>query len=132
MDRTELSVTAYRWEAVDAQGRVRRGHLDAASARAARDRLRADGLTPTAVESAPDRGDPLAHLRLPPEQVSLLTRQLATLAQSGMPLDQALAAVAEQADDARAEKVVGALRNHIATGESLPAALARFPRPAGS
>jgi len=121
-------MTAYRWEAVDAQGRLRRGHLDAASARAARDRLRADGLTPTAVESAPDRGDPLSHLRLPPERVSLLTRQLATLAQSGMPLDQALAAVAEQADDARAQKVVSALRNHIATGESLPAALARFPR----
>ena len=59
MDRTDLSMTAYRWEAVDAQGRLRRGHLDAASARAARDRLRADGLTPTAVESAPDRGDPL-------------------------------------------------------------------------
>jgi general secretion pathway protein F len=121
-------MTAYRWEAVDAHGKLRRGHLDAASARAARDRLRADGLTPTAVESASARGDPLSHLRLPPEQVSLLTRQLATLAQSGMPLDQALAAVAEQADDARAEKIVGALRNHIATGESLPAALARFPR----
>ncbi|MEO5764043.1 MAG: type II secretion system inner membrane protein GspF [Casimicrobiaceae bacterium] len=119
---------SYRWEAVDAQGRVRRGQLDAASARAARDRLRADGLTPTAVEAAPDRGDPLAHLRLPPEQVALLTRQLATLAQSGMPLDQALAAVAEQADDARAERIVSALGNHIATGESLPAAMARFPR----
>ncbi len=121
-------MTAYRWEAVDAQGRVRRGQVDAASARAARDRLRADGLTPTAVDATAARGDPLAHVRLPPEQVSLLTRQLATLAQSGMPLDQALGAVAEQADDARAVKIVRALRDHIATGESLPAAMARFPR----
>ena len=102
--------------------------LDAASARAARDRLRADGLTPTAVDAAPDRGDRSRIVRLPPEQLALLTRQLATLAQSGMPLDQALAAVAEQADDARAEQIVAALRNHVAAGESLPAALARYPR----
>jgi general secretion pathway protein F len=123
-----MSMAVYRWEAVDAQGKVKRGQFDADSARGARDRLRADGLTPTAVEAAPARGDALAHVRLPAEQVALLTRQLATLAQSGMPLDQALAAVAEQADDARAKRVVSALRNHIATGEPLPAAMARFPR----
>ena len=123
-----MTMAAYRWEAVDAQGRVKRGHVDAASARAARDRLRADGLTPTAIDAARDRGDPLGHVRLAPEQVALLTRQLATLAQSGMPLDQALSAVAEQADEARAAGIVTALRNHIATGESLPAAMARFPR----
>ena len=119
---------AYRWEAVDSEGRVRRGHLEADSPRAARDRLRADGLTPTVVDAAAARADPQGAVRLPPEQVALLTRQLATLAQSGMPLDQALTAVAEQADDARAAKVIAALRTHIATGESLPAAMARFPR----
>ena len=121
-------MSAFRWEAVDAQGRVRHGLVDADTPRAARDRLRADGLTPTAVDAAPDRGDPLARLRLPPEQVSLATRQLATLAQSGIPLDQALAAVAEQADDTRAARIIGALRTHIGTGEALPIAMARFPR----
>jgi general secretion pathway protein F len=45
-----------------------------------------------------------------------------------MPLDQALAAVAEQADDARAANIVVALRMQLASGESLQAALARFPR----
>ena len=123
-----MTTTGYRWEAVDAQGRVRHGSIDAESPRAARDRLRADGLTPTAVDAVPDRGDALSHARLPAAQVSLVTRQLATLAQSGMPLDQALAAVAEQADDARAARIVAALNAHIATGESLPAAMARFPR----
>ena len=60
--------------------------------------------------------------------MTLTTRQLATLVQSGMPLDQALAAVAEQADDARAAKIVAALRTHVASGEALPTALARYPR----
>jgi general secretion pathway protein F len=121
-------VSAFRWEAVDAQGRLRHGLLDAETPRAARDRLRADGLTPTAVESAPNRGDALGQTRLAGEHVALSTRQLATLTQSGMPLDQALDAVAEQADNPRAARIFTALRSHIATGESLPIAMARFPR----
>ena len=121
-------MSAFRWEAVDAQGRVKQGVLDADSPRAARDQLRADGLTPTAVAEAAARADPLLSTRLPAPLVTLTTRQLATLVQSGMPLDLALSAVAEQADDARAAGIVAALRSHIASGEALPAALARYPR----
>ena len=119
---------AFRWEAVDARGRVSQGVLEAASARAARDQLRAGGLTPTAVAEAAARADALQHARLPAALVTLTTRQLATLVQSGMPLDQALAAVAEQADDARAAGIVAAVRTQLSAGEALPAALARYPR----
>src|SRR5947208_2539562 len=121
-------MAAFRWEAVDARGQVRHGLLDADTPRAARDRLRADGLTPTAVESAPHRADALGQTRLPADQVALSTRQLATLTQSGMPLDQALTAVAEQADNPKAARIFTTLRAHISTGESLPIAMARFPR----
>jgi len=58
-------MSAFRWEAVDAQGRMTQGVLEAASARAARDQLRAEGLTPTAVAAAAVRADSLAHARLP-------------------------------------------------------------------
>jgi general secretion pathway protein F len=121
-------MTAFRFEAVDAQGRLRQGLLDAENPRLARERLRADGLHPTAVEPAPERADALSSTRLPATSVALLTRQLATLVQSGMPLATTLAAVGEQADDARASKVLDALRAQVAAGEALPAALARFPR----
>jgi general secretion pathway protein F len=119
---------AFRFEAVDAGGRLRHGLLEAASARAARDALRADGLTPTAIEDAPERGTPLSRTRLPAASVTLFTRQLATLVGSGMPLDASLAAVVEQSDDARVAAIAQALRGHLAAGEALPAALARFPR----
>ena len=121
-------MAAFSWEAVDGEGRVRQGVLEADSARAARDQLRAGGLTPTAIADAGPRGDRLAGLRLPAPLLALTTRQLATLALSGMPLDQALAAVAEQADDARAAKLASSLRAQVASGESLHAALARYPR----
>ena len=121
-------MAAYRWEAVEARGQLRHGLLEADTPRAARDRLRADGLTPTAVEDSPTRGEPAARVRLPGPAVALFTRQLATLTVSGMPLDQALAALTEQADDARIVALTTALRDHLAAGEALPTALARFPR----
>jgi general secretion pathway protein F len=45
-----------------------------------------------------------------------------------MPLDQALFAVAEQADDARAAKLFTAARTQVAAGETLAGAFARWPR----
>jgi general secretion pathway protein F len=122
-------VPAFRYEAVDGAGRARRGLLEAASARAVRDVLRGDGLFPTAVEPASrsfaTRTDAT---RLAAPTLALITRQLATLVASGMPLDQALAAVAEQADHPGAVRLLGAIRDQVAAGESFAGALSRFPR----
>src|SRR5881628_4185030 len=108
---------AFRYEAVDATGRPRRGMLDAASARAARDVLRGDGLFPTAVEAAATsfagRADAT---RLAPAVLALTTRQLATLVASGMPLDQALGAVAEQSDHPGVARLLVALCEQVAAG----------------
>jgi len=122
-------MAAFRYEAVDGAGRPRRGLLEAASARAARDVLRGDGLFPTAVEPAAQgfaaRADAT---RLAAATLALVTRQLATLVASGMPLDQALSAVAEQADHPGAVRLLGAIREQVAAGESFAGALSRFPR----
>jgi general secretion pathway protein F len=122
-------VPAFRYEAVDGAGRARRGLLEAASARAVRDVLRGDGLFPTAVEPA-RRGFAARTdaTRLAAPTLALITRQLATLVASGMPLDQALAAVAEQADHPGAVRLLGAIRDQVAAGESFAGALSRFPR----
>jgi general secretion pathway protein F len=122
-------VPAFRYEAVDGAGRPRRGLVEAATARAVRDALRGDGLFPTAVEPAAasfaGRADAT---RLAAATLALITRQLATLVTSGMPLDQALAAVAEQADQPGAARLLVAIREQVAAGESLAGALSRFPR----
>ncbi|HET9337685.1 MAG TPA: type II secretion system inner membrane protein GspF [Casimicrobiaceae bacterium] len=120
------TLPSFRWEAVDADGRTRHGVDEADSARGLRDRLRSEGLTPTAVE--PARVASTAFTRLPARELALATRQLATLAQAGMTLDAALGAAAAQADDPRTAKLLAAVRGHVASGESLPAVLARFPR----
>jgi general secretion pathway protein F len=122
-------VTAFRYEAVDQAGRARRGMLEAGSARAARDALRLDGLFPTAVEAASAAaGARVDAIRLGPAILALMTRQLSTLVVSGMPLDQALEAVAQQLDHPVAARVLGAIREQVAAGEPLAAAMSRFPR----
>jgi len=78
---------AFRWEAVDGAGRVQQGLSEADTARAVRDELRAQGLTPTAVDAARSRGDGAAFVRLSPALLAMTTRQLATLTMSGMPLE---------------------------------------------
>ena len=121
-------MSAFRYEAVDAQGRLRQGVLDADNVRGVLERLRADGLTPTSVDAAAGRDGSPSRARLPAAASALLTQQLATLVQSGMPLDQSLVAVAEQADDASVAKLLQSLRAHVMSGESLPAAMSRYPR----
>jgi len=127
---------AYRYEAVDAAGRTRRGLIEGETSRQVRDRLQGDGLFPTSIDAvdavdasgAAGGGEARERLSLPRVVVALATRQLATLARSGMPLDQALAAVGEQADDARAKRLFAALRTEVAAGEPLAGAMARRPR----
>jgi general secretion pathway protein F len=122
-------MAAFRYEAVDATGRARRGMLDAANVRAVRDQLRGDGLFPTAIEPAAAIAARRSEAtRLPSALLALTTRQLATLVASGMPADQALAAVVEQADHPAAARIFEAIREQVAAGEPLAAAMSRFPR----
>ena len=120
---------AFRYEALDAAGRSRFGSLEAPTARAARDQLRAQSLAPVEVtesQEAPARASRWTR-GLPADEVSLVTRQLATLLQSGTPLEQALAAVAEQADKTRTRRSLERVREGVVGGQSLAQALAAQP-----
>ena len=120
---------SFRYEAVDPAGRPRRGIVDAATARAARDLLRTDGLYPTAIETSAGAITTLTEAtRLSPMLLALTTRQMATLVASGMPLDQALTALAEQTDHPGTARLLEAIRDQVAAGEPLAAAMSRFPR----
>ena len=103
--------------------------LDAANVRAVRDQLRSEGLFPTAIEPAAQIAARRSEAtRLASDLLALTTRQLATLVASGMPLDQALAAVVEQSDHPTAAHTFEAIREQVAAGEPLAAAMSRFPR----
>jgi len=120
---------AFAYQALDSTGKTQRGVVQGDNARAVRASLRERGLNPldvAPVANAPQRSS-LFRRGLSSAQLALLTRQLATLLRAGLPLDEALAALAEQNDDARAHALVAALRARVIEGASLASALAEAP-----
>jgi general secretion pathway protein F len=123
---------AFRFEAADADGRVKRGVLDADSARNARSLLRDRGLTPLQVSPVQDSGGSRASQVLTPRlkasDLALVTRQLASLLSARLPIEQALGAVIEQAEKGSVRERFMAVRSEVVAGQTLSQSLARFPR----
>ncbi|GJG97006.1 type II secretion system inner membrane protein GspF [Cupriavidus pauculus] len=125
---------AYRYEAADAAGRVDRGVIEADSPKQARSQLRARGLTPLTVD--PLAGAGLAQRsssgmfvrRLSTQEQALFTRQLASLIVSGLPLDEALGALADQAERQYVHELLAGIRAEVMGGSSLSVALSQHPK----
>jgi general secretion pathway protein F len=126
---------AYSYVAVDAQGRTRRGVVEAEAPRQARASLRGSGLVPmevTAVEpeaaAAPQgTGWRRGRRRLGAAALTLLTRRLALLLEAGLTVEQCLDALIEQAQDEASTRILSAVRGEVLAGHSLADAFERFP-----
>ncbi|MYM62966.1 type II secretion system inner membrane protein GspF [Pseudomaricurvus sp. HS19] len=127
---------AYDYQALTLEGKIRRGVIEAESSRHARQLLRERGLTPLALDRS-HQAQPatsrwplnlLLSPRLPAKQLALVTRQLATLIQAGLPLEEVLQAVAKQSDNRKLQTILLAVRSKVLEGHTLAASLAEFPR----
>ena len=124
---------AYEYTALDARGRERKGVLEGDAPRAVRGQLRERGLTPLEVKEVRDRAGQAGRRLLQMErgigvtELALFTRQLATLSKAGLPMEEALKAVAEQTENARVQKIIVGVRSHVVEGQTLASALANFP-----
>jgi len=120
---------AFAYQALDQAGKTQRGVVQGDNARAVRAGLRERGLNPLEVSALESAAQPAGLLRrgLSGAQLALLTRQLATLLKAGLPLDEALGALAEQNDDSRSRTLVVGLRSRVMEGASLATALADAP-----
>ncbi|MEF7616397.1 type II secretion system inner membrane protein GspF [Aquincola sp. MAHUQ-54] len=128
---------AYRFEALDAAGKSSTGLLEADNARAARAQLRAQALVPLAVSpvgaasapSALDGGPARGGRRVfNTTALTVWTRQLAGLVGSGLPLERALTALSDEADDTRQRELIAHLKSEVNAGASFARALASAPR----
>ena len=129
---------AYTFEALDAQGATHKGLIDADTAKAARSQLRARALVPLSVEpatgTASDTGGSGLNRTLWGGQVfnatalAVWTRQLAGLVAAGLPLERALSALADEAEDERQQRLVAALRAEVNAGAPFARALSQHPR----
>ncbi|OAT31930.1 general secretion pathway protein F [Buttiauxella brennerae ATCC 51605] len=123
----------FRWQALDSNGKSKQGLLEADSLRHARQQLRERQLLPVTIAEV-DTSTRTAHRFLPRRapgmrrsELTLFTRQLATLLASGIPLEEALNVVSQQTEKARLRTVINAVRSRVLEGQTLAKSLAENP-----
>ena len=126
---------AFRYEAVDAGGATKKGVVNADSLRAARADLRTRELAPVSVVEITAQVDASGRTRgrrlgdgLSTTELALFTRQLASLLEASLPLEQAFTALLEQAERVYMRDLIASVRAEIMGGSSLSDALSQHPR----
>ncbi|MBS0580938.1 MAG: type II secretion system inner membrane protein GspF [Proteobacteria bacterium] len=124
---------AFEYTALEAGGRERTGILEGDTPRHIRQLLREQQLLPVTVtevaqkEAKRQKSFSFAR-RVSAGDLALFTRQLATLTRAGLPLEEALGAVAQQTEKPRVQAIIAGVRAKVMEGHTLADGFAEFPR----
>ena len=128
---------AFKYEALDAAGKARSGLLEADNPKAARGPLRGQALvplqvTPVGADSASASGASAStrwsRRVFDRNALTVWTRQMAGLVGAGLPLERALTALADEAEQPRQRELIAHLRSEVNAGTPFARALAGAPR----
>ncbi|BAN35143.1 general secretion pathway protein F [Sulfuricella denitrificans skB26] len=125
-------MSGFKYEAIDSDGRSRTGVIEADTPRQVRSNLREQGLIAVRVDALSEKsvsGGWRWSLRrgLPLSELSLLTRQMATLLNAGLPIDQTLNALIEQSESQHLRQILAGVRSEVLAGHALARALSKYP-----
>ncbi|RVU39888.1 type II secretion system protein GspF [Rheinheimera riviphila] len=126
-------MAAFEYQALDNKGRKSKGVLEADNARHARQLLRDQKLTPLSLDLASQQEKMLASGKkwfqsgISASDLALITRQIATLVEAALPIENALQAVAEQCEKPRLQSMMMGVRSKVVEGYSLAEGLAEYP-----
>ena len=125
----------FEYRALDAKGRNIKGIVDADSESMARTKLRSQGKYPVSIEvsrqsKTAGRGGLGLSLfdRVKSEEISVMTRQLATLLGAGIPLVQCLDSLVQQTRNSMLKKVIAQIKGSVNEGSTLTNALGEHPK----
>jgi len=126
-------VGAFEYQAIDVRGRTRRGISSGDSARQVRQELREQGLYPLSVTGVGESTTVSStgrtqRARLKTGELAIITRQFATLLESGLTVEESLTALIQQAQGHRVKTVLSGVRSSVLEGKSLADAVAAYPR----
>ncbi|MES9999063.1 MAG: type II secretion system inner membrane protein GspF [Candidatus Thiodiazotropha lotti] len=123
---------AFEYVALDPSGKEKRGVLEGDSPRQVRQQLRESGLTPLTIDSASGTAtqskSKLFQRQINAMELALITRQMATLLRSGLPLEHVLKTTAQQTDKRHVERTLLAVRAKVLEGRTLADGLKDFPK----
>ena len=119
----------FTWNGIDKNGRSSKGEISATSSAMAKAQLRRQGIKPKSVKKKPKAlfgsGEGKA---IKAADISIFTRQLATMMKAGVPLVQSFDIVAEGLEKPRMRTLVNEIKNDVASGTGLAPSLAKHPR----
>jgi general secretion pathway protein F len=124
---------AFEYVALDSGGKEKKGVLEGDTARQVRQQLRDQGFMPLDVQETSDRQvkseqrKARSRRRVSATDLALITRQLATLVRSGLPLEECLQAAAQQTEKARIKSMLLAVRSRVMEGHTLATGLGDYP-----
>ncbi|OGT39465.1 MAG: type II secretion system protein GspF [Gammaproteobacteria bacterium RIFCSPHIGHO2_12_FULL_38_14] len=129
-------MAAFQYTALDKNSKRIKGVVEADSARAARAQLRKQYMTPLSIEEISDvkknkqqtSGQLFSFSRkISAADLSLLTRQMSTLLQAGLPIDEVLTALSEQTEKQTVKRILLGVRAKVLEGYGLASAMDDFP-----
>jgi len=126
-------MAAYEYVALDSTGRKKKGVIEGDSSRHVRQLLRDKALLPVSVDEVGETESNKSSNRFNVQRgvsaadLSLITRQLATLTKSGLPLDEATATVAKQTEKQRLQRILLGIRAKVLEGHTLADGMGQFP-----
>ena len=126
-------MAAYAYQAMDKNGKNKSGVIEGDNPRQVRQQLREKGLIPMQVDQVAEKerqsqaSFTLFKNTISAADLSLLTRQLSTLVEASLPIEEALLAVAEQCEKPRQKNMMMAVRSKVVEGHTLADAMAEFP-----
>ena len=119
---------AYNYMAYDRRGKAQKGVLEGDSERMVRQLIREKGLTPVKVSQVRQSLSLFrTREKIPRNDLMLITRQLTTLFGSGMPLEESLRLMADQAENTLIKRLISSVRSQVAEGRSLAYAFKNSP-----
>ncbi|HET6786671.1 MAG TPA: type II secretion system F family protein, partial [Aquabacterium sp.] len=129
-------MAAFRFEALDASGKTVNGLVDADNPKAARAQLRGQNLVPLKVDAVSAAQEPGSAAKsglfvgrvFNASALAIWTRQLSGLVVAGLPLERALTALADEAEDPKQRELVAHLRSEVNAGAPFAQALSGSPR----
>ena len=119
-------LTTFQWEGVDKKGKKIKGEMDAASVAFVNAMLRRQGISPVRVKK---RAVALFSVKkkITPKDVSIFTRQLATMVSAGIPLAQAFEIVGKGHENPSMRALITAVKTDIESGTSMTESLSKHP-----
>ena len=127
-------MAAFSYEALDSEGRSTRGVIEADGLRQARARMREQGLVVIKVDAVTQHSLNTGSSQrwrwsrggISSSQLSMLTRQLATLLEAGLPLEQSFNALIEQSEEESVHQILAGVRSELLAGHTLAQAMGQY------